>query len=259
MISDSSQKSSMLDACSSGDISTLQKLFTDHGIQRGSKPVYTSFVDPNDSKDATVELQIPPTAELLERAVLAKQRAVVTFLLRTYPSFSLMQEHGVVRAVLDSPDPDILQALCEHEPSFACFSVDYGLRSFLTDACAQPPDKIAPVLHVLLDNGADVNDGWGSGGGALYAAILGSQPLDVIGKIVDKGGVVSTRITSLAIGQGRVDIVELLLNHKKIASTAKAEEIAEEAQKSANPEVVAIARAWAQKGKSSNKKWWKLF
>lgn len=149
----------MLGVCCSGDISTLQRLFTDHGIQPGSKPVYPKFTDlgsPQEALTTTMGLQIPPTGKLLERAVAAEQVAVVKCILHMYPSFSLMQEHGIVRAVLEHPNPAVLQVLllqvlCGHERGFASFSIDSGMRCFLTDACARPPEEIGPVLHVLLD------------------------------------------------------------------------------------------------------------
>jgi hypothetical protein len=152
----------MLDACSFGDVANLQRLFIKHGIQPGSKPIPTQVVGPNGppgKSEKINEPKIPSTDELLERAVAAKQITVVKFILQTYPSLSLNQSHGVVRAVLDNSDPAILQALCGHERDIASFSVDYGMRTFLTDACAQPPAQIVPVLQVLLDNGADVHDG----------------------------------------------------------------------------------------------------
>ncbi|KAI1405229.1 hypothetical protein F4819DRAFT_444508 [Hypoxylon fuscum] len=244
--------SPMLEACSSGDISTLQRLFADHGIQPGSEPIYPKFVDPSgnpqevSSTSVTESQQIPPTTELLERAVAAKQVVIVRFILQNYPSLSLMQLHGVVRAVLENPDPAVLQALCDHESSFASFSVDYGMRSFLTDACARPPEEIVPVLHVLLDNGADVDDGWGPGGGALYAAIVGGQPLEIVRKILGKSVAVSSRNINTAVGQGRADVVKLLLNQEQIDPGVNVEEVVEGAQKSGNQEIIATVKTWTR-------------
>ncbi|KAH9986112.1 hypothetical protein F4779DRAFT_624318 [Xylariaceae sp. FL0662B] len=102
------QKQSMLDVCSSVDVATLQQLFIEHGIQTGSKPIRTQYI-------------IPSTDELFERAVASKQITVVNFILRTYPSLTLNQSHGVVSAVRDNPDPVVLQALCDYERNFASF------------------------------------------------------------------------------------------------------------------------------------------
>lgn len=70
------------------------------------------------------------------------------------------------------------------------------------DACARPPEEIGPVLHVLLDYGADVHDGWGPGGGALYAAVIGGQSLEIVERILERTGAVSRRNVSEAYTAG---------------------------------------------------------
>ncbi|OIW26696.1 hypothetical protein CONLIGDRAFT_646846 [Coniochaeta ligniaria NRRL 30616] len=264
----------MLDACSSGDIATLKRLFAEEGIRPGSKPIYGVYYDPKyypqgPPATATAESDIPSTWELLARAVAAKHVVIIQFILQTYPSFSLNQALGVVHAMLDNPDPAVLQVLLDHEPEFASYSVDYGMRCFLTDACARAPEEIVPVLHVLLDNGADVNDGWGPGGGALFAALLGDQPLEIIAKIVDKGGRISTGCIFSAIQRGRADVVELLLNHKRNNLDGKArEDIRDAAQKSADKNIISIVQAWSEiktsqgdlagnASESKDKGWWR--
>ncbi|KAI1659199.1 hypothetical protein F4813DRAFT_354147 [Daldinia decipiens] len=247
----------ILDVCSSGDISTLQRLFTDHGIQPGSKPVYPKLIDPGSLQEAlttTMGLRIPPTSKLLEQAVAAEQVAIVKFILQMYPSFSLMQEHGIVRAVLEHPNPEILQVLCNHERNFASFSIDSGMRSFLTDACARPPEEIGPVLHVLLDYGADVYDGWGPGGGALYAAVIGGQSLEIVERILERTSAVSRRNVSEAIRRGRVDVVELFLNRGRLGPGVRPEEIVEEAEKWADREIIAVVRSWTRRAKGKERK-----
>lgn len=269
------QGPAMLDACSSGDISTLQRLFAENGIQPGSKPVYGVYYDPKhypQGYPATAESNIPSTWELLAQAVAAKHIAVVQFILQTYPSLSLSQVLAVVHAVLDNPDPAVLQVLLDHEPGFANFSIDSGMRCFLTEACARPPEEIEPVLHVLLDNGADVNDGWGPGGGALFAALMGGQPLEVIAKIVDRGGRISTGYVLAAIQRGRSDAVELLLYHKRNSLAGMAVgEIKEAALESADKDIISVVQAWTKlnttreqlrgnENELKDKRWWqKLF
>lgn len=265
----------MLDACSSGDISTLQRLFVENGIQPGSKTIYGVYCDPKSypqGNPATAKSTIPSTWELLARAVAARHVAVVRFILQTYPSLSLSQALAVVYAVLDNPDPAILQVLLDHEPGFANFSIDSGMRCLLTEACARSPEKIVPVLHVLLDNGADVNDGCGPGGGALFAALLGGQPLEVIAKIGDKGGRISTGCVLAAIRLGRSDAVELLLDHKRNSLAGKsAGDIKDAALKSEDKDIISVVQAWTRKkttrgellgnaNELKDKRWWqKLF
>lgn len=180
-----------------------------------------------------------------DEAVAAKQLKIVNFILQTCPSLSLKQSFDVVDAVLDNPDPAILKALCDHEKNFASFSIDYHIHCFLTAACARPPAEIVPVLHVLLDNGGDVNDGQGSGGGALYAAIVGNQPLEIIKKVVSKGADVNFRCTGLAIEQGSLETVKYLFASGKIRYSFQVDATFEKAKKSGHAETIAAVQSWA--------------
>jgi hypothetical protein len=119
------------------------------------------------------------------------------------------------------------------------------MRCFLTDACARPPEKIVPVLHVLLDNGADVNDGWGPSGGALYAAILGSQPLEIIDKMVQKGAIVSSRVLHLVVENERLDVLEILLQRGRAEKSVKPDELVEWAKNRGNKEVLSVVQNFA--------------
>ncbi|KAK3938221.1 hypothetical protein QBC46DRAFT_390685 [Diplogelasinospora grovesii] len=219
--------------------------------------------------------KIPLTGALIARAVAAKQVDIVKFILHIYPSFSLSQALSIVNALLDNPDPAVLQVLCDHDPAFSSFSIDYHFQSFFTEACRRPPEKIVPVLHVLLDNGADLWDGFGPGAGALWAALEGGQPIEIIDKIVNKAGgeMISRRNVSLAIQLGRADVVQLLLlkNHKLIRPGAlNAEKVLEDAQKTANQKIITMVQTWMLKRKveekrtgdakgSTKKRWWKLW
>jgi hypothetical protein len=228
---ETSLRSSMLDACYCGDIATLQRLFADNGIEPGSKPIHRPG--------------IPHALDLLERAAEGRKAAVVKFILDTYPSLSLCEGQGVASAVINNPDTDVLQLLLDHQPNFASLTMDYHMFTFLTEACSKRSADIVPVIHLLVDSGGDVNEGWGPTGGALYAAFNGQQPLEVIAKIVDKGGF-SPRHVFRAIQQRRADALELLLNHKWNRLDDKAEqEIKEFAERSADKEIIAIVQAWS--------------
>ncbi|KAK3935132.1 hypothetical protein QBC46DRAFT_346921 [Diplogelasinospora grovesii] len=117
------------------------------------------------------------------------------------------------------------------------------------------------------DNGRDVNDGFGPGAGALYAAIIGGQPLEIIAKIVDKGGYIGLRTLHAAMREGRADVLELLLNHRRIGRDVKVEEVVKDAEESADKEIITIVQTWAdrkrkldEKAKRSagKRRWWKL-
>ncbi|KAI1424057.1 hypothetical protein F5Y12DRAFT_797732 [Xylaria sp. FL1777] len=257
----------ILDACSSGDIELLQHCFDRHGVRPGSKPIPMDVAGDDSSQTEEQEMFtesiIPPADELLERAVAARQTTLVKFILLTYPSLSLSQNHGIVRAVLENPDAEILHYLCKHDHTFASLSIDYGFRTFLTDACALPPAQAVPILHVLLDNGADVNDGWGSGGGGLYAAIVGHQPVEIISKMVSKDAIVGTTVIDAAIQGGDADIVRALLSSGQISQNVAVKKCIELAEMQGDEEITRIVKDWAKsrtKGavKRPKKNWWDL-
>jgi hypothetical protein len=71
-----------------------------------------------------------------------KQAMIVRFLLQRYPTLSLSQHFGLIQAILDNPDADTLQALCNHDRKFASFSIDDHYQCFITEACLRPPEEI---------------------------------------------------------------------------------------------------------------------
>ncbi|KAI1119753.1 hypothetical protein F5Y10DRAFT_273757 [Nemania abortiva] len=242
------EQHSVLNALSSGDTEALKRLLVECGVQRASNtsnsPFDQTLTPEGSAKSPTTSLSI---YTILETAVAARQLNAVKLILRTYPALSLSQGHGVARAVLRAPDPEILQALCAHDRAFASLSMDYGMRSFLTDACTVPPAQAVPILHVLLDNDADVDDGWGPGGGALYAAIRGGQPVEVVERILSKTSTVSSRNGLEAIRQGDVDVVRALFLSKTANRKFNVEECVEEAKKTGDEEIIASVQKWAQK------------
>ncbi|KAI1274865.1 hypothetical protein F5Y07DRAFT_400937 [Xylaria sp. FL0933] len=242
------EQHSMLIAISSGDTEALKRLLIEHGVQRarnaGNPPSDQTLTPEGSAKSTTTSLSIHT---VLEKAVAARQLDAVKLILKTYPALSLSQSHGVVRAVLGNPDPSILQALCAHDHAFASLSMDYGMRSFITDACALPPAQAVPILHVLLDNDADVDDGCGPGGGALYAAIRGGQPVEIVDRILSKTATVGGSNGIEAIRRGDVDIVRALFSRETANGKFRVEECVEEAKKTGDKEIIASVQNWAQR------------
>lgn len=220
---------SMLTASTAGDIPTLQQL-----------------LEKSSDESVGCQMTTPRPDTLLERAVAAKQTDMVKFILQSYPSLNLGQSHNVVHAVLDNPDAEILQVLCNHDSGFANFSIDYSIQTLFTEACTKPPEQITSVLNVLLDNGLDVHDGWGPGGGALFAAILGGQSVSIIDRIVAKGGRISGRCVTGAIRRGDKEVVELLFKHKiELSNAVGVNECIEEAKATGDDDIIGIVQSWA--------------
>ncbi|KAI0549250.1 hypothetical protein F4679DRAFT_595986 [Xylaria curta] len=304
----------MLDACSSGDIGSLQQLINRNGIKRGGKPIPVRFiaaggsqVDPEQrpeiteaSKRETVRVYRPrfaaraegrkpdsyglPNAQedycnIEDPFPSPRRLALVTpmnysnklwqpdksILSILFSIYILHQSHGIVRVVLQNPDAEVLDSLCNHNRSFASFSIDSGLRTFLTDACTSPPHQAGPILNVLLDYDADVDDGWGPGGGALFAAVIGHQPVEIINKILSKGINVGSRVVVPAIQQGCVEIIEALLSNVNATLKLDVQKCIKEAEKTGDKDIIMTVKDWAQDreiasrrnaDERSRKEWW---
>ncbi|KAK7949460.1 hypothetical protein PG988_016099 [Apiospora saccharicola] len=167
---------------------------------------------------------------------------MVNALLYEEPQYSLMRSQWLVAAVLKHLDPT--------EPRFACISVDDShTRCFLTEACARLPVQSAQVLHVLLDNGADVHDGgFGPDTGALWASIRGQQPLDIVGKFLARNVPVSRSCALVVIRHADAAVARCVLDDKvEINSQVSVEECVEEAKKREDAEINAIVQSWARR------------
>ncbi|KAI0907728.1 hypothetical protein F4823DRAFT_541264 [Ustulina deusta] len=264
----SRERKCIVDACSSGNFAILHSVFTRNGIRRGSTPISgksAAFGRPRIEPREIAESIVPPTHYLIQRAVAFRHLEIVHHLLFIYPSVSLHQSFRLARAVLNNPDPEILQVLCEHDRAVANLSIGDGLITFLTQACTVQLPEIVPILHVLLDNDADVNAGWGEGGGALFVAIICHQPVEIINKMLSKGARVSERIAVTAVRQGQVDNVGALFSSGCVSPIVGVEQCIEEARIRGDEEIIRIVANWAQLAlhprpvsadKRSRKKWW---
>jgi hypothetical protein len=215
-------RAAILEACSSGDVALLEKLLEGIELQRHSGPT--------------------AVRRLLTATVASKETTTVKYLLEKYPTYSFNEEFEIIKSILDNADAETLRVLCAHDPRLASTSMDYGMRSFLTDACARPPEHIVAVLHVLLDNNADVNDGLGPGGGALYAALLGAQPPIIIERIVQNGGEVSFRTLSVALQKERLDVLPNLLRESRLRNSKELEDLVQCAKGTGNEEAITMVQ-----------------
>ncbi|MAD83309.1 MAG: hypothetical protein CL912_25750 [Deltaproteobacteria bacterium] len=210
-------KLDMQQACEQGDLPILQRL-----MQKNGRNLKASGI----------------VSALLKTAVECQHPHLVDYLLSTCPDLSLSQRTDIVASLLKTSNTRILNLLLSHDPGFASISIDYGMRTFLTDACSQPPSKINPLIHILLDAGADVNDGMGPGGGALLAALLGEQAKDVIIKILRRGAFVGNSVLDTAIRKERADILKMLW--KRGGSNVDMERAVRTAREGGNKRVIEI-------------------
>lgn len=181
-------------------------------------------------------------------AATAKDAATVKSILQQNPKIDLSQNIPLVNALIAHPDASTLQALCDHDPNFANFSIDYATRSILTKALSRggPPAAITPFVHVLLDNGADIWEGFGPGAGALLPAIEGGQELEVVERIARMTGELSARCAGAAIRAQRVDLLGLLFLRLKLRRDLDAGAMVELANKTGNEDVIRVIEEWAE-------------
>lgn len=101
-----------------------------------------------------------------------------------------------VRTIIDYPNIEILKLLQAHTPNIVNHEFN-PLQTFLTETCrgdwqygSPANDKTLPLMHYLLENGADPKEGSWNGCGALYSALGFSWPLEIMDKMIHKGAVV---------------------------------------------------------------------
>lgn len=88
------------------------------------------------------------------------------------------------------------------------------LQAFLTETChrgqrykSRTSNATLPLIHYLLDNGADPREGcWACG--ALYAALAFSHSLEIIFRIIKEEGKVDRLASLCAIGMKCLDTLE---------------------------------------------------
>ncbi|KAK7735638.1 hypothetical protein SLS53_007378 [Cytospora paraplurivora] len=206
----------ILDACSTGAIAVLKELLKSYGIYQGTAPIL--------HRDVT-ESGCPSTGAMLSAAILSKQAAVVRFLLdefNGYPTdWSDAQREsqkpisfgsGIAQAVLDSPDIEILQVLLDYDHRIANYEFD-DHTTFLSQACQRDPDKIGPLIKLLVAHGADMQAGW-RWNWDLLPAIYGGQHLDVMEAMVAKGARINYLAILYAVRKERADVLQMVLDKR---------------------------------------------
>jgi hypothetical protein len=229
-----SQSQDLLDACASGDIAVLQRLFDANNI-RGSKPVYISSSD-----------KPPPANEMLEASITNGHLDIVLLILGAYKETRIRFYGQVIDALLEKPNLDIMEALYNYDNSIVSFEWDDHTNTFFTKACKQPSEKITPLLHFLIDHNADLEAGYFPR--PVYNAIVGGQTLSVIESMVKKGSNVSTTTMRQAIVCERVDVVRFFMGIGVEGDRDDAQYLRSEAEKTGNIEIVELVHEWTGAG-----------
>ncbi|KAF2712174.1 hypothetical protein K504DRAFT_464271 [Pleomassaria siparia CBS 279.74] len=229
-----SQSQEILDACTSGHVAALQRLFEANSIQ-GSKPVYISSADGP-----------PPANSMLGAAIMNGHLDVVSLILRTYSETKVQFTGKTIEALVRHPNLDILQALYDYDRTVVSFEWDNHTDTFVTKACEQPPEKITSLLHFLIEHDADLEAGYFPR--TLCNAILGGQTLGVIEAMVNKGATLSTQVMRQAVVCERVDVIKFFMDTGVKGDANDAAYLRSEAEETGNEDVVEIVQQWISDG-----------
>lgn len=112
--------------------------------------------------------------------------------------------------MLDSPDVETLHVLWDYDHSLVSFELD-DQTTFLLQACLWDPDKIGPLVQVLVSHGADMQAGW-RWNWDLLPAIQGGQKLGVMETMVNNGARMNYSAALAAVRANRADVLQLFLN-----------------------------------------------
>lgn len=223
-----SQSQKILDACTSGDVVALQRRFEADNIQ-SSDPVYRHSASGP-----------PPVNSMLVAAITHGHVDVVSLILRTYSGRKVQFTSETIEALLHHPNLDILQIIYDYDPYVVSF--EWDSHTFVTKACEQPPEKITSLLLWLIEHDADLEGGHFPR--TLCNAIFGSQTLDVIKAMTDKGARVSTLAIRQAVVCERLDVINFFVSRGIKVDADDALYLRSEAEQTGNEEVVEIVKKW---------------
>lgn len=205
----------------------------------------------------------PTTAfQLFVTAIIQENIPILQYLFTMHPGYDLCYETAA-RALIGHPNMEIMKLVHAHQPNIVELEFD-PLQTFLTEACRggqgyQSGQSTVPLILFLLDYGADPQLGCWAGCGALYAALTFSRPLEVIVKMVEKGGEAGRLVLSSAMRNRRFDALELLFEKAPFKSNYPMDEILENTRKSGDMELISVVEDEVAKLKKRQAKWWQFW
>lgn len=201
--------------------------------------------------------------ELFMTTITHEHVPILCYLLTMHPQTDLDYEI-VARAIIDHPNLEIMKILHAHHPNFVNLEFN-PFQTYLTEACyggwgcESYTNMTISLVHYLLDNGADPQIGCFAGCGALYVALESSQPLEIIVKMVQKGGWVDRLVLFMAMKKKRLDSLEFFFQKAMFSSCYPIDKILEDAQKSEDKEVMSVVKAGVATLKKRRSKWWQFW
>lgn len=232
----------ILQACRTGDLARLIQLFQDHNTR--PEPRASWREDPNGP---------PNTRILLDQAVVYQHAHIVRYLLSISPFEKKLATKSTVRALVETQNLEIAEVLRTRAPEIVNMELGH-FDTFLSAACRGgdgcnhdnlPGDDSLPLIHYLLDNGADPSEGSWGGCGSIPAAIDFARPLEVIEKMIEKGGVVNLLAFSSAVRNRRIDALQLFFD--KAPFSVSVDDMLKRAAESEDKEIMDIVERGAVK------------
>ncbi|KIW70323.1 hypothetical protein PV04_02606 [Phialophora macrospora] len=257
----------MVEACKTGRMLELKKLFNEHHVKNGSQPI--SYYQ--------AEQEGAPATDLLFKAAISHGQQSIVRCLYSYSTYPTYDFHNpcIVMALGTTRNIDMLKLICSYCPRIVSYSFDDHMTSMMSLAIAQAPEN-GPFIHFLLDHGAIfMNDGGYlvHGRDELGPAIEYNQPIDVIKKMIPKTRfLISPRL--MAIDHKRADAVEVLLpedhaRRRQVGMEDYSQEPLKAAQKTKDKDTIAVVERFihkveqqdakeAAKKLRASKKWWQF-
>jgi len=189
-----------LQACSDGELSKLQALFTKLDISPGHPPI-----KPQHYGQESVGGSLPFTSEMLEVATRNRHPPIISHIFTTFPTTSV--SHSVVSAAIEHKD--IFSLLLAQDPTILNRELgDYQGPPLSFAVWGSDPS----FANYLLDKGADPNLG-GFGPVSNLCLAVSGQPVELIRKMVERGADVHDEAAmKQAMKAGRKDVVECLVH-----------------------------------------------
>lgn len=248
----SKEEVELVDACASDNVLKLKQML--------------HIVDGKREHRLTTSSTLP-SWPMLSAAITQKKPAVVDVLLNAYPQWNMCNE-SLLRVAFENPHLPTFKLLHIHSPGEINMEFETSNSTALVESFVGPDPSIPSYL---LDNGALVNEGGYHSLGALQAAVLRNQPLDLIKKMLDLGAMVTGTALRFAIHRQDPVILKLLLDHAlydesvlACAHETKNDELIAVVEKRAkNPtrdDLMLVAnRKKMGKGPSGDAKWWQFY
>ncbi|MCJ1405201.1 hypothetical protein MMC11_008427 [Xylographa trunciseda] len=223
----------VLDACTSGDLQGLQQQFSKLGIAPGHPIIYYPLHAPNRPSE------VPPTNEMLAAAVSAKQPAILSFLLATFPTIGI-GEALVDLAIVHESVP-VYEVMLAHDPSLLNLRMHPHDMNPLTCACRTGHTEIALLL---LEKGADPNTGFWFRDSTLRCALAARQPIELIRALIEHGAETES-VLEYAVKHDEMDDVRCLLDAG--ADTGIVEKLLKSKEVRKNKEMAALLKREGQR------------